>query len=299
LAANLYYENMKKESKNWLKLPEPFRSKPSSVAVINNSIDRYIYVADGGIALAQVAFDLPLETNFNAARRLYIALLERGREFLIKIGQKEVADEFFGATDGVYTPLDICHERLGKNAIHNYTVYTNPGDGRVYVDGIGIEMLGNMQRSLRDKMVMLRNLKSEIATREQLKKMSTMNRKANNASGTDTRYITKKGDDFYYHGCLVEISKNNDYYRVFCALYALIPNGGKIRYKKIIAEVRIRVSKLKNQSDAYVTKFIQRNITDKGNGFMRYANIPGTEDNGKPLIKTIRGYGIEFNNTSE
>ena len=43
-------------------------------------------------------------------------------------------------------------------------------------------------------------------------------------------------------------------------------------------------------------KFIQTNLTDKSNGFKHYANIPDTEDNGKPLIKVVRGVGIAFNN---
>ena len=43
-------------------------------------------------------------------------------------------------------------------------------------------------------------------------------------------------------------------------------------------------------------KFIQRNLTDKSNGFMRYAGIPQTEDNSKPLIEVVRGSGVVFNN---
>ena len=29
---------------------------------------------------------------------------------------------------------------------------------------------------------------------------------------------------------------------------------------------------------------------------MRYAGIPNTEDNGKPLIEAMRAFGIAFNN---
>lgn len=116
-------------------------------------------------------------------------------------------------------------------------------------------------------------------------------------SKPSTNYITKKGDDFYYKGLhILATKKNNDYYKVFCALYAKLPEGGEISYKDLIAEIKSRMSELKNKTDEEMQKFIQRNLTDRGNGFMRYAKIPETEDNGKPLISVIRGSGIAFNN---
>ena len=112
-----------------------------------------------------------------------------------------------------------------------------------------------------------------------------------------TNYITKKGDDFYYKGLhILATKKNNDYYKVFCALYAKLPDGGEISYKDLIAEIKSRMSDQRNKTDDEMQKFIQRNLTDRGNGFMRYANIPETEDNGKPLISIIRGSGVAFNN---
>lgn len=112
-----------------------------------------------------------------------------------------------------------------------------------------------------------------------------------------TNYITKKNDDFYYKGLhILATKKNNDYYKVFCALYAKLPDGGEISYKDLIAEIKSRMPEQKNKTDDEMQKFIQRNLTDRGNGFMRYANIPETEDNGKPLISIIRGSGVSFNN---
>lgn len=112
-----------------------------------------------------------------------------------------------------------------------------------------------------------------------------------------TNYITKNGDDFYYKGLhILATKKNNDYYKVFCALYAKLPDGGQISYKDLIAEIKSRMPEQKNKTDDEMQKFIQRNLTDKSNGFMRYAEIPKTEDNGKPLISVIRSYGISFNN---
>lgn len=112
-----------------------------------------------------------------------------------------------------------------------------------------------------------------------------------------TKYITKKGDDFYYKGLNILVTKkNNDYYKVFCALYAKLPDGGEISYKDLIAEIKSRMPEQKNKTDEEMQKFIQRNLTDRSNGFMRYAKIPKTEDNGKPLISVTRASGVVFNN---
>jgi hypothetical protein len=113
-------------------------------------------------------------------------------------------------------------------------------------------------------------------------------------------YITKKDDDFYYKGRYIDISKTSDYYKTFAALYSLLPEGGEVEYDDLIKAVKSQFSKSKTEGKIYedMCKFIQRNLTDKSNGFMRYANIPEKEDNGKPLIKANRGIGIAFNNKS-
>jgi len=109
-------------------------------------------------------------------------------------------------------------------------------------------------------------------------------------------YITKKGDDFHYKGRYINLSKKTDYYKVFSALYAKLPEGGEVSYKDLIAEIKSRLPKTDGKTTDEMQKFIQRNLTDKSNGFMRYAGIPETEDNGKPLIEVVRGSGVEFNN---
>lgn len=110
-------------------------------------------------------------------------------------------------------------------------------------------------------------------------------------------YITKKGDDFYYKGLhILATKKNTDYCKVFCALYAKLPEGGEISYKDLIAEIKSRMPEQKSKTNDEMQKFIQGNLTDRSNGFMRYAKIPKTEDNGKPLISIIRGSGVVFNN---
>ena len=111
-------------------------------------------------------------------------------------------------------------------------------------------------------------------------------------------YITKQEDDFYYKGKRLNVSKNSDYFKTFAALYALLPEGGEVSYKDLITEVKSRIPKTKNEgkNEEEMRKFIQRNLTDKGNGFLRYASIPETEDSGKPLIEVVRGTGIAFHN---
>ncbi len=110
-------------------------------------------------------------------------------------------------------------------------------------------------------------------------------------------YITKEGDDFYYNGQHILATKEGtDYYKVLSALYAKLPNGGDITYKDLIREIRNRMPETKSKTDDEMHKLIQGNLTDRNNGFMRYANIPETESNGKALVSIIRGTGVRFNN---
>ncbi|MES3032008.1 MAG: hypothetical protein V4699_02065 [Patescibacteria group bacterium] len=110
-------------------------------------------------------------------------------------------------------------------------------------------------------------------------------------------YITKKNDDFYYKGRYLDVSKTAEYYQVFCALFAKLPDGGEIFYKELGEEIQSRIPKAKSKNEEEMRKFIQSNLTDTSNGFVRYAKIPASEDNGKPLIEIIRGSGVRFNNT--
>jgi len=108
--------------------------------------------------------------------------------------------------------------------------------------------------------------------------------------------IAKKGDDFYYKGDLRAKSTDADWYKVFCALFDLIPEGGEIAYTKLGTEIKTRIKKTRDYNDKDMRRFIQTNLTDKANGFMHYAQIPDNEDNGKPLLSVKRGRGIIFNN---
>lgn len=110
-------------------------------------------------------------------------------------------------------------------------------------------------------------------------------------------YIIKRGDDFFYKGKLMDrLSKDAEYYKVFCALFDLLPTGGEISYTKLIAEIKSRIRKVKSMSSAEARLYIQKKLTEKGNGFQKYAELNETEDNQKPLLKVSRNRGILFNN---
>lgn len=113
---------------------------------------------------------------------------------------------------------------------------------------------------------------------------------------SDLYYIIKDGEDFLYEGNILELSKTANYYKLFYILYTIVPDGGQALYEDLIKEVRKRSLIRKNQSDKYVLKYIQDNLTGRQNGFLKKANIPEKLPNGKSLIETIRSIGIYFNN---
>ena len=136
--------------------------------------------------------------------------------------------------------------------------------------------------------------KKIVPTKDDVIKMEILNKYEKSVPGNF--YITKIEDDFRYKGRVLDLSKDADYYKTFCALYAKLPQGGEIKYSELADDVKSRIPRLKSKSEEEMRKFIQTNLTDKNNGFLRYAEIPTTEDNGKPLIKVIRATGISFNN---
>lgn len=137
-------------------------------------------------------------------------------------------------------------------------------------------------------------LTHHFANSIQEKDMVMNHRYENNQA--ESFYITKEGDDFYYKGKFISISKDAEYYKVFSALFAKLPKGGEISYKDLIVEVKSRLPRLKTKTDDEVKKVIQSNLTEKQNGFIRNAGLPDTEDNGKALVYVSRGKGFVFNN---
>lgn len=120
-----------------------------------------------------------------------------------------------------------------------------------------------------------------------------------------SKYIDKIGENYVYRGKIIDISKENDAYRIFNILYNKLPDGGFITYDDIIEEMKTidSLKKTKMYSKGKKITFIQNNLTGTSNGFLKYSKIPLTQDNGKKLIKSIRAKsikqrGIEFNNNS-
>lgn len=142
------------------------------------------------------------------------------------------------------------------------------------------------------------NIKSILAPT--LKKVSSLISdefiENSDTTSNNTRYIVKDGDDFKYKGKLLPLSRDASYYKVFCALYALLPNGGEVKYKELGLEIMSRIKNTKTKTDEQMRDFIQGNLTEKGNGFMRYSKLPATMDNQRPIIEVVRGTGIRFNN---
>jgi hypothetical protein len=109
-------------------------------------------------------------------------------------------------------------------------------------------------------------------------------------------YIRKEGDDFYYKGRLIKISKDKYPYKVFSILYARKREGGEVSYKELIPDIKVKIPEYKNKSNTEIQKFIVSKLTDKTNGFIHYAEIDPREDNQKPLLSISWGKGIFFNN---
>lgn len=110
-------------------------------------------------------------------------------------------------------------------------------------------------------------------------------------------YIVKDGDDFKYRGVLLDkLGKDTDYFKVFDALYALLPTGGMTTYKDIGKETATRITKTRNLSARKMAKFIQDKL-GVHNGFLHHAKgVSNSLPGGKELIHIVRGEGIEFNN---
>ncbi len=111
----------------------------------------------------------------------------------------------------------------------------------------------------------------------------------------DIYYITDDSGIFYYNGLPLSLGKTTNYYRAFCVLYSLIPDGGEALFTELIKETKKRLQIYKNKNDSEIIKYLQDNLTGKKNGFQRKANLPQL-DNGKSLLENIRARGIQFNN---
>ncbi len=207
-------------------------------------------------------------------------------DFLVYEIAKDTDNKTFPLPDNQIKIIERL-ERLGVLKIKSKH-YTNPRGSILDVASFQYELSGKKPTGF--------FLKMEKAKFEEIFEKYSKKYQTDSEKNDVDFYVKKRGDYFYYNGDLLNVSKNTDYYKVFCGLYALLPQGGEVAYQKIGVEVKSRIPKTKDYSQDRMRKFIQTNLTDKNNGFMRYASISQTEDNSKPLISVIRGKGIYFNN---
>lgn len=109
-------------------------------------------------------------------------------------------------------------------------------------------------------------------------------------------YITKDNDVFYYNNAMIKGSYKNDAFRVFSILYDLMTLGGRISYDDLGKGIKNAMAKTKKFPETKMQKFIQLNLTDNTNGFIKRAQIKNNGINAKSLLEIERGYGIIFNN---
>lgn len=110
---------------------------------------------------------------------------------------------------------------------------------------------------------------------------------------SDNHYwIVNQDGKYYFNGKEILIkSPETDYFRIFEAVFSLIPTGGKITYKQITEICRARKLKGINR------KRVQRALTGKHANFFRYIDeIPFIVGNRNLFTASRNGKHLEFNN---
>ena len=115
----------------------------------------------------------------------------------------------------------------------------------------------------------------------------------------ESYFIVKDGEDYFYNNqSITTITKGTKYYIVFDNLYRMAPQGGTVKYDELGENVKKelndkKINKLKSEK---LVMFLQKNLTDNTNGFLKRAGIKNMGSKGKKLIGTQRGKAFEFNN---
>jgi len=125
-----------------------------------------------------------------------------------------------------------------------------------------------------------------------------LNEYKNQLSELSRCLLYKDEDDyFYYNNQLIEMDKQNLYYKILYILYTFSDETGFMPYEQIDWEL-IKMGEEKNNQGDY--KRIKNAISET-QGLFRYAKINGKPlENksvaGKKLIEIIKGRGIKLNN---
>lgn len=110
----------------------------------------------------------------------------------------------------------------------------------------------------------------------------------------------KQNDKYYFKGDLLELNTKTKYYAIFDIIFMHSDKNGFISYDDIVSRLRLRGVKNDNDKEKN-RKSINNAVINENQGFFRKAKINGkrisnqTPDQ-KPIMKAIKGEGVEFNN---
>ena len=120
--------------------------------------------------------------------------------------------------------------------------------------------------------------------------------------GSDNNRLIEKDarGNYLYDGQKIEVSTEPIYYKAFDILFSNADQDGFLSYTDIEKEL-VKRNAPSSKDDATRNKRINNVLKNEHDGFFRYAKVNGkplknkTLD-GTPLIKVIRGEGLQLNN---
>lgn len=99
----------------------------------------------------------------------------------------------------------------------------------------------------------------------------------------------------------ITVNRNTDYFKIFESLFYLNdPANQCVEYQDIEKRLRSK-HKMEERTDRQMRERIQNALTNKSMGFFYYAKVEDMRlrdllPNGKPMVRTVKGNGIEFVN---
>lgn len=109
------------------------------------------------------------------------------------------------------------------------------------------------------------------------------------------KYLVLKDEFFIYNNSKLEVNAGTHAYSFLKVIYEYFSGqSGEISYEQLAEEVR-KNKRYKKYSDKKVKDTLQKYITTKAKGELG-DKFKSVEANGRPLIETIKSFGIRFNN---
>ena len=116
-----------------------------------------------------------------------------------------------------------------------------------------------------------------------------------NLKADKQKYLLLKDDIFIYNSAKLEVNAGTHTYSFLRAIYEYLKGqSGEISYKQLAEEVR-KNKRYKDYTDIAVKDTLQKSVTTKAKGEFGY-KLKSVEANNKPLIETIKDFGVRFNN---